>query len=550
MKIILDSIELQLEPYQYTQFTQWIAAGCIRKANQKNKYKWAYLIKTDTDLVETEIVFAENSIKAFQCACKPNATLPCEHVWIASIWHIQNIDHKKQPQTKLPKTQDILNYLHPETTKEELLHFLQICFSIHPNLKLWFQLFFPSVLESIQGKLQYDDLLRNFEKPIKSSEIQQIKMTKLQLTALQYMYERSLDLFNRNQILDAFEMASSGLHKSFEWSYQAHHQSNAKSQALSIRLFELMELLIQSIKEPTLREQVFEKSVSLLSKPYYLILHKENNLAILLFSAYREPVFQHQIKKVLIQKLQDEPFHISVAANVFSIFLFCYKNHPPDEILQNISPQYFLQWLNQHTIYKFEGQSRLYKQLLHNIKNEFYIPLFVDSLLDYYIRIDDKENIKFYSHYGLIHCQQLKYVKIYKSFETLELQDIKQILILLKNLPPVHPEFKLELLKELEFLPLLEEEIYTSYSMDTVMKFDHALLKSNSENALLFYIEISKKHLLEYAGTIAYDYIEKIKKHIRKYGSADQEKKYIEKLKSYFPERISLFNPVISNKTI
>ena len=45
-------------------------------------------------------------------------------------------------------------------------------------------------------------------------------------------------------------------------------------------------------------------------------------------------------------------------------------------------------------------------------------------------------------------------------------------------------------------------------------------------------------------------YIEKIKKHVRKYGSVDQEKKYIENLKSYFPERISLFIPVARNKTI
>ena len=103
-------------------------------------------------------------------------------------------------------------------------------------------------------------------------------------------------------------------------------------------------------------------------------------------------------------------------------------------------------------------------------------------------------------------------------------------------------EFILLLLEENELYELLADELENEDNIEIVMKYDRHLFNQFSKKMLNKYLVLSGQFLNQFAGHQAYEYLDRIRKHISKYGTKAHSAEFSDHVQKLFPERTNLQN--------
>ncbi|NOT36060.1 MAG: hypothetical protein HOP11_01640 [Saprospiraceae bacterium] len=547
MKIILDEIEFILPEATFRTVKDSHTLGRVKKANEISKNLWNYQIKFEDKLIECEIKYGKNTVSKILCACgRSNIKHPCLHAWIASYWHFREVIPQRTTAKQNSPTQKLSDIDFGEINNQELNRFVQLSLKLNQNLIPWTRFILP-IEGSIKEIFSYFQLaLAHFDVQDTGSEKKQrLKQYKEHLLALEFVYEQSLLHFIQGDLEKAYGKIFSCHVKLNEWlSYYTRHNHSRLSK-LQNDVYNAAEQILKSIKAPELQESLFQFHTSFLHQQHTSIAHHKNNVFNLILENVYSKSHKTNYYEILISQCQKPEFY---STNEFEavyclINLFDFKDFESifkNFLATNISSQTWLILIHKirendstlifkshlELIFSGTSSSEVRKSIATLIIESFIQSGQIDKA-----RIEAKK-------YSIL-LLNLAFAKIYFSEKDDNSMDI-YLKEFGKHHKKSHNEFLLELFYSLHENEKLINIIPEIDNVETIILFDSILFKSHWSELLEAYLLRCQLHLATHAGTQAVNYIDKIKSHIRTYGTKSQFEQFQLKVQQLFPERAQL----------
>ncbi|MEP7196534.1 MAG: hypothetical protein ABI851_08440 [Saprospiraceae bacterium] len=551
MKIILDQIEFMLPEATYRLVSSSHALGRVKKANEVSKNIWNYNIKFEDSFIECEIKYGRNQVNKIQCACgRSNTKHPCLHAWIAAYWHYKEVVLPKSSSNTKADNFKLTKFDFSEYSQEELIQFIKLILKIDSKLNRWTELF---LVKAYHNEDLFNFCLRVFNKFESTDTINKasnkLKLYKEQVQLLEYLYEQCIQDYIQGDIKSAFYKCLANLIKTDQW--LSLYQSNNHLKLL--RLYEnqhkALEQILKGIKAAELYEVFLEFTIKILNENKYLIRNKTENIYSVLLNTANTKAQSKIINELIVSKIQSKEIF---EANELETILFIintldikvFKNLLKNELAANVSTQSWLmmiEYLKENQfIETFEEHLSLINQFVNNkdVKIKAAESIITHQLMSNQIE-KCIQNAKKYA----IQLSHLNFAKLYFSKLENNPSNIMEFINEYKSANSILDQyFILDIFTYVDEKEFLVNEIELSNSLEITMNYDSSLFKNHWNRLLAIYYKLSEQFLNNHAGTQAFLYIDKIRKHILKYGKKSMVDEFSNEVQKLFPERSKLLN--------
>ncbi len=550
MKIILDSLEEQLDERQFVKIKTAIRSGAIRKAIEKNKNHWLYVIKHDFHLLECELHYSVKSVRSAICSmCGPQQE--CDHVLIAAYWHIQHLHKikKNEEKSREPKPYhlDQIKIFLEQTPKLKLEEILLRLAHIDLEARKLISLYTLPYSQHTQNEsTKYENALAQFDVD-STGKTHSPKLNKSRLQSLEILYQTAISFFHDNQIIESFWINLALIDKISQWYYNPPSNPSFKVSQYNKKYHQLLYEIVHAIVAPEALDSILPSLQKVFLHPSYSVISAKENLLQIMMRKFATkhftPVILHFLNQVLgsadkdlNSKLEASEFWLQKASTKE-------KEKPVIDFLssQNYSSVQWHELLSQKQIQFSSQMIFMFEKSLKRVSDIKTRDLFIQVILQYYTGMGDLKKVENLARSEFLQSGSIKYVKILRESNIIQLEEYVDLLHEAYSKKVIQTEAYLMELQQIQKIGLLKDEILRLQSIDLVNLFAAQLIPAYTDEILLFYTDHCILYLQEHAGQEAYQYIENIKGKLKKYSKDKADVKLHLSLLQHFPERISLF---------
>lgn len=547
MKIILDEIEFTLPEATFRTIKDSYTLGRVKKANEISKNLWNYQIKFEDKLIECELKYGKNQVSKILCACgRSNTKHPCLHSWIAAYWHFKEIVPQRKPKKDSVSTIKIAQIDFSQLDNKDLARFIQLSLKLHKNLIPWTRLIIPIEADINVIYNTYYQTLSELDIPLSETVPKnRLKYYRDQMMLLEFVYDQSIQHYLYGNLEQSYVKLFSCILKLNQWIRHYIQHNHTRMLKLQTDLFNATEQVLKSIKAPELQESIFQFNLNyILKNPTIIYHHNINTYNLLLENAHSKKHKQEYYKCLLHDCGQDFFFQNNEFESIYYLIQALqsedFKNLFKNNNLQYISNITWLMLLkelkeNDHVQYYYLQLKSIY---LNNKSSEVKKNI-ATALVESLIKQDKIEEAKLEAKYFSLDLLNINFAKIY-----LEGLPDKNLDLYVNELKKKNNEsdtgFLIELYYELKEKERLVLALNSTDDLTHILSYDKILFDTHWNSLLNIYIKKCEAHINQFIGNEALSFVDKIKSHIRTFGTKSQFEQFNLEVQKLFPERKQL----------
>lgn len=519
-----EEFEYALSEKERAQLNRAIASGAVVKVNQLGASQWAYLLKSNDQLIECEISYNQKSIKTYSCGCGSRGSKsPCKHVQLLCYWHLSKIYKRDKFQHNINiKSISGLSELVPDKT----LYIIQFLAKSNPGSKFWISFLLQIQQADFYRKENYLNTMGWAIQSIHALNSNKIQREKNLLLLFQELYTKSLLDYKDSNIDYAVPVLLFSITSIHKISEDANLINSTKINALLQKYYIALEEIILHITAPQAVRKYTALIKSEIASSHYLFSKAELNLCSILMKFNPGKSNVNFVIDVLLNKIPT----LSSDHHVFPIldFLFQLEKNKQKAIISIVSSRSIISsyqlvcYLNSR-IENLDSDSMLY--LYESIFDE----------LSKELKQDVAKRIKNLMIKNETTCSNNFLAKLYlasgdlfylKSLNLGQEKDIspylkfEQFLTSTLKLKMIDFKFKADICVAVDDQDMLYYHLCTSASFHQVQSYENYLNESNKQNLISHYIQICQRIQNEFGGQEAKKQLKEIGEHIlQNYGS-------------------------------
>lgn len=549
MKIILDQIEFDLPEPIFKVVQGALQSGKVKKAIEISKNLWNFQIKFDDALVETELRFGKNQASKVVCACgRSNPRHPCIHAWIASYWYFWEIARRRKNKEKNPGNAKTVAELMNANPRELQAIVKLFCKLDKKNID-WASVLLtpamrsPELYHYLQQKLSAFDPQQNKG----SSYLSRLYREHIELG--QMLYHNALEDYAEGNPEPAIIKLLVLSIRFSRWLQHYEKFNHTRLLLLLGNIHKAFEELLKSLKAPDLLEKVLELTVAELTEKEYPVFHHEENLYITLLHLKNNVVKSSSVKNLIFLNINSGRAIGFIPEQLLLLAVQSLTSKEWNKILLsstvlNLTSPVWLRFLDK--ISELSMTAAHFGQIMTVYESLPYYEVrckAADLLVTESIHHKNIEEARLLTRRFSLELSQPGMARSYFLLEEYAPEKIRSFIEDYKKLHSnASHEFILLLLEENELYELLVDELENEDNIEIIIKYDRHLFNQYSKKMLNKYLVLSGQFLNQFAGHQAYEYIDRIRKHISKYGTKAHNAEFSDHVQKLFPERTNLQN--------
>lgn len=519
-----EEFEYGLSDKERAQFSRAIESGAVVKVNQLGASHWAYLLKSNDQLLECEITYNQKSIKTYSCACgSKSSKVPCKHVQLLCYWHLSKIYKRDKllPNVSLKSISGLSGL-----DQDKSLYIIQFLAKTNPASKFWISFLLQIQELDFSYKENYQKTIDWALQTINALNANKINKEKNILLLFQEVYNKSLMEYKDSNIDFAVPVLLFSIISLHKISEESHLINHTRITALLQKYYIALEEIILQIKAP----QAVRKYTALLKNEmdntHYFFHNSESNLCSILIKFNTAKSNINFIIEVLLNKIST----LNSDRHIFPIldFLLKFEKSRQKEILFKLSS---------HSIIS-SYQLVCYLNSRNDILNSDHLLALYESIfrdLSAELKQDVAKRVKKVMLDNKTDCSNEFLALLYKAsgdifyLKTMNLvprsgkstyQYYEQFLLSTTAQQNVDFKIKADICVAIDDQELLLDHLCTSVLFHQIQEYEKFLNESFKHKLIPHYIDICQRIQNEFVGQTAKKQLKEIGEHIlENYGS-------------------------------